>query len=113
MASAVQVSPAEDTNILGTLIKIGSPPPGNPSPLDKGLNNLVYANLDNLIREKVSTFTPVLNLPLTAVTDLAKTTFTLTAPSAPVTATTTAPSLSLKKRNNIPYLLNTADKLSE
>ena len=121
MASAVQVSPAEDTDILGTLMEIGSPPPGNPPPPDRGLNDSVYANLDNLVREKASTATPApdlssapgLDLPSTAVAALAKTATTPTTPAAPATAATTAPSLPLKKRNNILSLLNTADNLRE
>ena len=113
--------------MLDTLTEIGSPPPGNPPPPDKGLNDSVYANLDNLVREKTVTFAPVLDPPSVTAAALAATTVAPVAPATPTPATSTVPAAPatpttgttttvappLKKRNNIPSLLNTADSLRE
>ena len=113
--------------MLGALQEIVSPPLGNPPPPDRGLNDSVYANLDNLVCERTASLAPVLDPPLATVTALAAAATTLTAPAAPirtqgtapvalaapVTAATTALTIPLKKRNNIPSLLNTADSLRE
>ena len=122
IASAVQASPAEDTDILSTLTEIGSPPPDNPPPLDRGLNDSVYANLNNLVREKTVTFIPVPGLsptpeiPTTTIGITPTTTVTTATPVSILTifsAATTTLALPLRKRNNIPSLLNTVNNLYE